>query len=794
MPTTLISNHFLLILHPETGKFDLQSASANLVALSGCQMKIEISQPGSKITLPLDHWDIHAPIGESPDMGGHGETLSLQVEQTLPHPSLKVTVTFALSQDHPLFLWKIRLENASGEAIRIDKIEFLRVGGQDKFGSLDFPPDPQWSFYSNGWQSWSPTGAFPNGQPMRISRLGFLQQPMIINPGTPVLRMPGYYTADFFGALADLKSKVGLIAGFLSQKQHFGTIEAVLYDRPSLAMWTSDGARLDPEKVIESDWAVITPFSTNDPDPLREYLEAVAREHSVTREKIRPTPTGWCSWYQYYTRLSAQDVQANLTALTTSRARLPLELVQIDDGFETKVGDWFSFTPGFPDGIAPLAREISAHGCTPGLWLAPFIVHPGSEFARKNPQFILRNKHGKPVNAGFGWNTLATGLDLTFPGALEAACVPVRAAVAEWGFPYLKLDFLYAAALPGLHHDPTRTRAQIMRQGIETIRAAAGTQAYLVGCGLPLGSGIGLVDAMRIGADVNSSWEPEIKGIRVPFKNEPAVPSARNSLHNILTRAPLHNRWWVNDPDCLLVRPDTWLTLAEIQSLATAIGVTGGSLLISDDLAALPTDRLRVAQVLLPVVGQRTEVLDLIAETAPTRLRLPLTGAQGKWTVIAKFNWKNTAQAWEFKPSEFSLPGQSCWVSSFWDEKIFHYAPGIALNMPAIPAHGAVLAAVIPFMDDSAPLYLGSNLHFSQGCEIAEWAPEPQRLRFSVELGRQGEGFVQLYLPSVPTHAECEGKPLEWQELGGGAFRFILTVDRTAQIEMIWGDHHAEWM
>ncbi|MHB8113564.1 MAG: hypothetical protein ACYDHA_08925, partial [Bellilinea sp.] len=236
---------------------------------------------------------------------------------------------------------------------------------------------------------------------------------------------------------------------------------------------------------------------------------------------------------------------------------------------------------------------------------------------------------------------------------------------------------------------------------------------------------------------------------------------------------------------------DTRLTLAEIQSLATAISVTGGSLLISDDLTVLPTDRLRIAQILLPVVGQRAEVLDLLVETAPTRLRLPLSGAQGKWTVIATFNWRDTAQAWDFNPADFKLSDQPCWVSLFWDEQIFQYTPGSALKMPAIPAHGAVLAAVIPCMDDSDPLYLGGNLHFSQGCEIAEWASEPQRLRFSVDLGRQAEGFVQLYLPSAPTHAECEGKPVESQELGDGAFRFNLTVDRSAQIEIIWDDNYA---
>ena len=787
MPTTLTTNFFQLNLHGDSGEFDLLAANPSLPDLSGCRMRIEISQPGSKTTLPFNHWDIHGPVENSLDMGAQGESVSVQAEQTLTETGLKGIVTFALSQNQPLFLWKIRLENASQEPIIIEKIEFLRVGGQEKFGSLDFSHetgDPQWSFYSNGWQSWSPTGAYPNGQPMRISRLGFLQQPMIVNPGTPGLRMPGYYTADFFGALADLKSKVGLVAGFLSQKQHFGTIEAVLYDRPSLAMWTSDSARLDSGTAMETDWAVITPFSTDDPDPLREYLEAVAREHGMTSQSIRPVPAGWCSWYHYYNHLSASDIQANLSALTTAHVQLPLELIQIDDGFETSVGDWFSFTPGFPDGVAPLAQEISVQGLTPGLWLAPFILHPRSEFARKNPPFILRNKRGRPVNAGFGWNTLATAIDLTVPGAIDAACEPVRAAAAEWGFPYLKLDFLYAAALPGLHHDPTRTRAQILRHGMEAIRAAAGPQTYLVGCGLPLGSGIGLVDAMRIGADVNGTWEPEIKGIRSLFKHEPAVPSARNSLHNILTRAPLHNRWWVNDPDCLLVRPDTRLTAAEIQSLATAIGVTGGSLFVSDDLTALPADRLRIAQVLLPIIGRRAEVLDLMAESAPMKLRLPLTGPQGNWTVIAKFNWKDTAQPYGFHPDDFGLPDQPYWVSSFWDEQIYRYTPGAALKVPAIPPHGVVLAGFMPILDDSVPMYLGDNLHFSQGCEVAEWTAEPQRLGFSLDLGRKGEGFIQLSLPSAPSQAECDGEPVKWKPLGVGVYRFEVNINFSACIEI----------
>ena len=35
------------------------------------------------------------------------------------------------------------------------------------------------------------------------------------------------------------------------------------------------------------------------------------------------------------------------------------------------------------------------------------------------------------------------------------------------------------------------------------------------------------------------------------------MPSVRNALQNVLCRLPLHQRWWINDPDCLLLRPET---------------------------------------------------------------------------------------------------------------------------------------------------------------------------------------------------------------------------------------------
>jgi alpha-galactosidase len=56
----------------------------------------------------------------------------------------------------------------------------------------------------------------------------------------------------------------------------------------------------------------------------------------------------------------------------------------------------------------------------PGLWLAPFILHPNAQLVKEHPDWLLRDHKNQPVTAGFGWNKLVTyALDLTQPDALS---------------------------------------------------------------------------------------------------------------------------------------------------------------------------------------------------------------------------------------------------------------------------------------------------------------------------------------------------------------------------------------
>jgi len=62
------------------------------------------------------------------------------------------------------------------------------------------------------------------------------------------------------------------------------------------------------------------------------------------------------------------------------------------------------------------------------------------------------------------------------------------------GFRYLKLDFLYCAALPGHRYDPGVTRAQAMHTALRIMREAAGEGVFLMGCSVPIGAAIGYMD------------------------------------------------------------------------------------------------------------------------------------------------------------------------------------------------------------------------------------------------------------------------------------------------------------
>ncbi len=90
----------------------------------------------------------------------------------------------------------------------------------------------------------------------------------------------------------------------------------------------------------------------------------------------------WCSWYEYFTAVTEDDIHENLRAMDS--LELPVDVVQIDDGYQSALGDWLTLSGRFRSRAA-LADAIRARGQRAGIWTAPFLVAPHSELARSTP-------------------------------------------------------------------------------------------------------------------------------------------------------------------------------------------------------------------------------------------------------------------------------------------------------------------------------------------------------------------------------------------------------------------------
>ena len=465
-------------------------------------------------------------------------------------------------------------------------------------------------FLRHGWQSWSFTGyrdldssgepAFPSGPWLRG---------MHHCVDAPASEWAGWHESATFGLVGRPDGGDCCLAGVLESGRNFG----VVHFRPLLSE-ASDSERpieIEVEVRIET---ILNPGDRRSLEAIRvaagrepnELLERFANlwGHRAGARTRAASPSGWCSWYHYFHRITERDLLSNLEALQSHRDSIPVAVVQLDDGYQRAVGDWLETNERFPGGLEGVARAIRDAGFEAGLWTAPFAASAESELLRNHPDWALIDERAEgetrwlrgtfnPEWSQDGW---VYALDSSHPELL-AHLEKVFRTLKGLGFSYQKLDFLYMAAMRGRASDPGVTRAERLRSGLEAIRRGAGEESFLLGCGSPLGPAVGWVDGMRIGPDVAPSWEVDQPHI-IPGL-EPALPSTRSALRSVAARLFMHRRLWLNDPDCLMARTeDTKLREDEARSLAAAIGISGGMRVFSDDVARLgPAGRRLVAAV-----------------------------------------------------------------------------------------------------------------------------------------------------------------------------------------------------
>lgn len=458
--------------------------------------------------------------------------------------------------------------------------------------------------FQHGYQSWSLSNSYEpteKDESPLVEAFRFSEENVYTNHAGK----QGEFVSEGFLMLYSNESKKGILlyalkgdynVKFQCKLKTNGDLESIsiiqeLYCLPEF--------RMDYQMHITP--VVVQTFESAVPEQILEFMfQKVSESYHVTDLSNSKVPTGWCSWYYYYTNITEEIIRSNIKEIQNKSIKV--DIFQIDDGYQKEIGDWLQWNHKFPNGLKPLVEEIKNAGMTPGLWLAPFLVRKKSEFLQLYPEAVLKDKKGNFVpalwNPLWGWDYTYC-IDVTHPRALEFLEHIFKTLVNDLGFTYLKLDFLYSASLDGVAYDRKQSPYQRYRNAIEFIRKIVGKDIFLLGCGAPIYPSIGIFDGMRIGCDVTSFWHPE--WYRELIKDKHALCTER-ALINTLTRSFMHRRLWLNDPDCLLVGKDrNKMSMNQTITMATVMAMSSGMLLLSDNLTTLDPDRLEIFQKALKI-------------------------------------------------------------------------------------------------------------------------------------------------------------------------------------------------
>ncbi len=524
--------------------------------------------------------------------------------------------------------------------------------------------------FHDGYQSWSPAFVW-NGQ-WESPPSEDIWSNSGENPNDPVVNP---YVSWWDGGFESLSFAV--IAGAL--RSHVFKTRVLLHPGGSVKIVNGcsegDAKSLFPGETLSSDILAVV---------VAESIEAGLKTYGTLLGKFntRPSapfiPVGWNSWNTFFSSITAGLILQQAEALKTLVEDIPL-VIQIDDGWEKAWGEWKgdpSFLKPFFTAMSEMAQKLIDQGFIPGIWIAPFLYDESLPGATSHPHWFLKNPDGSFVrylNPGSGKTYLV--LDITHPEAENFLRSVIRE-LRHWGFRYLKLDFLFAAAMPGIRYKPYMTSIEAYRRGIEIIAEEAGPDTYLLACGAPLLPSAGLFHGARVGSDI--AFEA------MPY----GWPFVKNEMRNVFWR--FHwNRVFAGDPDTVLLRD---LSAEEARTFINAALLAGKIFALGDDLVQMETEkkellkRIFSTEIFKALVTQRTSFpipsiekdhqkpggapADILTQLfMPSRYSVPSivwsTIGPGS-TIVGIFNWTDAPSTISFDLRRTGACTDSCTAVEAW--------------------------------------------------------------------------------------------------------------------------------
>lgn len=445
----------------------------------------------------------------------------------------------------------------------------------------EYPQDSR--FFANGFQSWTDTKEFAKNELMAdegiVGKGLFGKSPFGMN-------LVGNYTfveqskecgvfhsnsfayvrneknIDFFGSLNDRTGYTIIYADMNKNTLRFSKdVEGITIS--------------EPYELLD------LYFDNGGYDEVFDRYFAKMNVKPLTDKKIK----GYTSWYNYYQKINEKIILRDLDAISEKTDKV--NTFQIDDGYQTAVGDWLSINKTkFPNGMKPIVEKIHAKGWQAGLWLAPFGAQKGSKLASEHSDWLVKGKNGKPIMVGANWGGFYA-IDIDNTDARAYIKNVFDTVLNDWGFDLVKLDFLYATAVVPLHN---KTRGQLAYESIDFLRECVGNKQIL-GCGVQQMPCFGKVEYMRIGADMDLGWKHKFFR-NLTHREDVSTP---NAIHNSVYRRCLNNRAFLCDPDVFLLRrSNIKFTFEQQKVLAKFIKLFGSVLFMSDNVDEYDDEQMAV--------------------------------------------------------------------------------------------------------------------------------------------------------------------------------------------------------
>lgn len=369
--------------------------------------------------------------------------------------------------------------------------------------------------------------------------------------------------------------------GSLSEQQGFTLIGADMNKNTMYIAKEVEGA------VINSDTELfdIAIINGTESEVFDKYFELMG----VKKPKIDHL-AGYTSWYNYFQKIDEKIILRDLNAMDVVKD--DVNIFQVDDGYETFVGDWLDPCEKFPNGMKYIADKIHAKGYMAGIWIAPFSVQIKSRTYKEHPDWVVKDEKGKPMLGCQGWGGAYT-LDIYNPEVREYIRHFFDVILNDWGYDLVKLDFLYSECMMPRNG---KSRGTIMCEAMDFLRECCGDKLIL-GCGVPLGAAFGRVDACRISCDVDLQYKPRFFH---PLRISLELPSAINAINNTIFRRQLNHRVFVNDPDVFFFRySNLKFTIEQKVLLGFVNHICGDILFVSDNMQEYKHEDVKAVRQIL---------------------------------------------------------------------------------------------------------------------------------------------------------------------------------------------------